>query len=362
MAVELGRQTETSVADQLNRVTEMEKPVGSRPVWSEIELAESYLVCSMFEDASSSASSVLKRLCDKEHINAVVDDDIELNDMLESAGMVFVQSLKELGRTLEIISELTQLFDSLASIPIQVFLAGVCFQMQEDLQGAQKNLEEFLSKWRFVDEKYYILASLETKTNTKSYLEGCGNRFVLEVDTYLQVVEAYITLLSGTIKGTNLGISWVEKAALPEHIRQELLRRLHSIHSSKDTVSQASTSALVTDENVTSRSSKTLESAKQVDAKQAILRYSGQRVPTLWWFRTLNVKFGGVRFAVSNGSILITIFMLLTYYYMRRKKYTITSILKKQALFVKKSVIDLWQLAFSYQVNPLAAVEPLITR
>lgn len=58
----------------------------------------SYLVCSMFEDASSSASSVLKRLCDKEHINTVVDDDIELNDMLESAGMVFVQSLKELGR------------------------------------------------------------------------------------------------------------------------------------------------------------------------------------------------------------------------------------------------------------------------
>lgn len=102
----------------------------------------------------------------------------------------------------------------------KTYFFRVCFQMQEDPQGAQKNLEEFLSKWRFVDEKYYILASLETKTNTKSYMEGCGNRFVLEVDTYLQVVEAYITLLSGTIKGTNLAISWVEKAALPEHIRQ----------------------------------------------------------------------------------------------------------------------------------------------
>ncbi|CAH1449501.1 unnamed protein product [Lactuca virosa] len=326
MAVELGRQTETSVVDQLNSVTEMEKPVGSRPVWGEIELAESYLVCSMFEDASSSASSVLKRLCDKEHMNTVVDDDIELNDMLESAGMVFVQSLKELGRTLEIISELTQLFDSLAAIPIQVFLAGVCFQMQEDPQGAQKNLEEFLSKWRFVDEKILYSSKFREK-NKYNILHGRMWQSIC----------------------INLAISWVEKAALPEHIRQELLRRLHSIHSSKDTGSQASTSALVTDENVTSRSSKTLESVKQVDAKQAILRYSGQRVPTLWWFRTLNVKFGGVRFAVSNGSILITILMLLTYYYMRRKKYTITSILKKQALFVKKSVIDLWQLAFSYQ-------------
>lgn len=34
-------------------------------------------------------------------------------------------------------------------------------------------------------------------------------------------------------------------------------------------------------------------------------------------------------------------------------------VLKRQALNVKKAVTDLWQLAFSYQVNPLAAVQPL---
>ncbi|KAI3496310.1 hypothetical protein L1887_38667 [Cichorium endivia] len=344
MAVELG-------IPQTDKDTEMEKPVGSPPVWDEIELAESYLVCSMFEDASSLASSVLKRLCDKE-CNERIADDIELNDMLESAGMVFVQSLKELGRTMEIISELTQLFDSLPVIPVQVFLAGACFQMQEDPRGAQKNLEEFLSKWKILDEKYFILENLETN---KYYMEKYGNRFILEIDTYLQVVEAYLTLLTMTLKRTDVAISWVEKAALPEKIRQELLRRLHSTLSSKDTGSQASTSA---SPNVTSKSSKTSESTN--DAKEAILRYSGQHVPpTLWWFRTLNIKFGGVHFAVSNGSIFITTLILLAYYYMRRKKYSITSILKGQALFVKKSILDLWELAFSYQVNPLAAVEPL---
>ncbi|GJR30726.1 protein APEM9 [Tanacetum coccineum] len=331
-------------------------------IWEQIELAESYLVCSMFEQATSSSSCVLKRLRDKESVDEVVDDT-ELNDMLESAGMVFVQSLKELGRTLDIITESTQLYGSLVAIPVQVFLAGVCFQMQVDPRGAQKTLEEFLSKWKFVNEQFYVLESQETDT---SYIEGRDSRFVLEADTYLQVVEAYITLLTGILRDTNVAISWIEKAALPEDIRQEYLRRLQSMNSSKDTGSQASTSALLIDGNVTSSVSLKngiLEVGKQVDgdeaAKQAILRYSGQHVSTFWWFRKVNLKFGSVRFAVSNGSILLTALVLLAYYFMRRKKYTITSILKGQAQFVKKTVIDLWQLAFSYQVNPLAAVEPL---
>ncbi|KVI01470.1 protein APEM9 isoform X1 [Cynara cardunculus var. scolymus] len=367
MAVELGRQTETA---QSGRQTETVTPVGSRSIWGEVELAESYLVCSMFEEAAASASSVLKRLCDKEYTDGVVEN-IELNDMLESAGMVFVQSLQELGRTLEIINELMQLYNSLTAIPVHVFLAGVCFQMQEDPHGAQKILEEFLSKWRFVDERFYVLASLETNL---SYMEGYDNRFVLGVDTYLQVVEAYVALLTGILRGTDLAISWVEKAALPEHTRQEYLRRLQSMYSSNATGSQSSTSDLLRDGNVTSSVSNKKQTpfegssktpGKQPDgkdtAKEAILRYSAQHVPTFWWFRTLNVKFGSIKFAISNGSILLTALMLLTFYFMRRKKHSITSILKGQVLFVKKAVLDLWQLAFSYQVNPLASIEPLQT-
>lgn len=32
-----------------------------------------------------------------------------------------------------------------------------------------------------------------------------------------------------------------------------------------------------------------------------------------------------------------------------------------KAVSIKKALVDLWQLAFSYQVNPLAAVQPLPT-
>ncbi|KAK9076884.1 hypothetical protein SSX86_005219 [Deinandra increscens subsp. villosa] len=354
MAGELAIQSNTSA----DRDTNIATPVDTRLIWEEIELAESYLVCSMFEDASSLASRILKRLHDEDCINGVVED-IEVNDMLESAGMVFLQSSKELGRTLKIVDELTQLYGSLAAIPVQVFLVGACFHMQEDPHGAQKFLEGFLSKWEYVNEQYYVREGVETN---ESHMKVCSSGSVLGVDAYLQVVEAYITLLTRIVRGTSYVMSWVEKASLPEHSRQELLRRLESMNSSKDTGSQASTSALVTDGNTTSVSLKT-EGWKQVDgddaAKQAMIRYYGQNVSTFWWFRKLNLKFGSIRFAVSNGSILIAALMLLMYYYMRRKKYTITSILKGQAQYVKKTAIDLWQLAFSYQVNPLAAVDTL---
>lgn len=78
--------------------------------------------------------------------------------------------------------------------------------MQEDPHGAQKILEGFLSKWEYVNEQYYVK-------------EG-SNRSVIGVDMHLQIVEAYITLLTCTLRATSYAISWVDRASLPEHIRQ----------------------------------------------------------------------------------------------------------------------------------------------
>lgn len=52
----------------------------------------------MYEEAASLASSILKRLSENSSDFEASDDHFELYDMLESAGMVLVQSLKELGR------------------------------------------------------------------------------------------------------------------------------------------------------------------------------------------------------------------------------------------------------------------------
>lgn len=51
----------------------------------------SYLVCSMYEEAASLSSSILKRLRD----DATA---ISTQDMLESAAMVLLQSFNQLGR------------------------------------------------------------------------------------------------------------------------------------------------------------------------------------------------------------------------------------------------------------------------
>lgn len=53
------------------------------------------MVCSMYEDAASLASSVLERL---RHCTLDGGEDGDFYDMVESAGMVLVQSLKELDR------------------------------------------------------------------------------------------------------------------------------------------------------------------------------------------------------------------------------------------------------------------------
>lgn len=55
----------------------------------------------MYKEAASLASSILKRLCnnnDNDTGGTEAGEDVEFYDMLESTGMVLVQSLKELGR------------------------------------------------------------------------------------------------------------------------------------------------------------------------------------------------------------------------------------------------------------------------
>ncbi|GKV20472.1 hypothetical protein SLEP1_g30596 [Rubroshorea leprosula] len=47
--------------------------------------------------------------------------------MMESTGMVLVQSLKELQRTSRIVNELRAVFASVEAIPVQVLLTGYSF-------------------------------------------------------------------------------------------------------------------------------------------------------------------------------------------------------------------------------------------
>ncbi|KAK9922676.1 hypothetical protein M0R45_031130 [Rubus argutus] len=350
---------------ELERVSKMEMgSKGPNPAtWEEIENSESYLVCSMYEEAASLASSILKRLSEHSSDFEASDDHFELYDMLESAGMVLVQSLKELGRTPEILNELKLLFASIPAIPVQVLLTGVCFYISEGHSvGIQEFLEVFLSGWSFVDGKCYVRVG---KEDYADYTKRYDGHFVLGVDKYLEVVEVYILKLLGTIlNDVDLATSWVENAKIPEDTRQVLLRRLHSLHSIKATnASHGSFSSLLVD-NHEDHSSEGCPNAKypqnrDTAKKQAVLNLSKRLEPCLWWFHTITLKFGNARLVVSNGKIALGCLILLMSYVLQRKRATLKRIVQRQAMSMKNALIDLWQLAFSYQVNPLAAVQPL---
>ncbi|OMO53241.1 hypothetical protein CCACVL1_28786 [Corchorus capsularis] len=384
-------------------------------IWEEIERSESFLVCSMYEEAASLASSVIKQRAP----NLLMDYDFELYEAMEAAGMVLVQSLKQLSRTSAILNELKTLFGSVEAIPVEVLLTGACFQISEaSTLGAKEFLEEFLHKWRYVDDQCYVLGSVETNLNFK---EGCDSHFVLRIDKYIEVVELYAVMLLGTVSSDlELAISWVEHATLPEKERQrdsldsgscsketyqvftvkccyytltleslmasktvwyafsglakKLLRRLHYLYSTKATNSSpgslSHTPAAKNEShsslkglNVSGGTSKGSKSIHQLDgensSKQAILKLCRQPYGCLWWFRNITLKFSNYQLLISNGKILIGCLIFLLYYILRRKEVSLRRIVRRQVLFVKKSIVDLWQLAFSYQVNPLAAIQPL---
>ncbi|XP_047338308.1 protein APEM9 [Impatiens glandulifera] len=324
----------------------MEICSSNQSLWEEIERSESYLVSCMFDEASSLASSVLKDLCSLKSTKSL--DDTEFCDMLESATMVLVQSLKELGRTREILNELKSLYGSLISIPIDVFISGVCFQVWGGHKlSAREILEEFLNNWTSLDENNYALKNVEE----------LGNHSMLGVEKYLEVVELYVaTFIGMPQRDLANAIKWVEKASLPEEKQQELLRRLNSLYIPNVSVSSSSQVSSLADEN---KVNSFLSNAHNNKKKQQILKLSKQSVQPFWLFRNITLKFGSYRLVLSNGKIMFSCLLLLVFYFLRKKRVAIKSSIKTQALSLRNTSIDLWQLAFSYQVNPLAVVEPM---
>ncbi|GER42912.1 3-phosphoinositide-dependent protein kinase-1 [Striga asiatica] len=342
------------------------------PSWEEIDRAENYLVCRMFEQAEALSSSVIMRLL--QNLNSGKDSEgfeDGWDDMAESAGMILVQSLKELGRTLEVSEELTLLFGSVNGIPVQVLITGVCLHISENLLTAARGLlEEFLNNWKFVGDRYYPhLGSVDGVSPS----EGSSFTFSVGIDEYLEVVELYvITLLATTLNDSELAISWVEKAMLPVEKRHELLRKLQSINSSVTSSSQNSVSTELSDQFFSGDQeqykahhkdveSKYLSSRMNITAKDEIVKLSRQRAPCFWLFRNIRLKLGNTELVVSSGKLLLASLLLLMYYFARKKQATLKRLLVEKAVSVKKGFVDLWQLVFSHQVNPLAAVQTLPT-
>ncbi|WOL13832.1 hypothetical protein Cni_G22612 [Canna indica] len=344
-------------------------------VWNEIDVSESYLVCCMFEEAAHLASSILGRVSSIPFEDEV--DDVQLDEMMVSASMVIVQSMKELGRTEELFIELRRLFGSVAAIPVQVFLTGACLQISE---GYTSNLiatfEEFLSKWKYVDDEVYVLAEAEPK----SYSDKRDiKQLVMGSEKYLEVAEVYtITLLGMVFHNLNRAISWTEKADLPEENRQVLLRRLHSLLSAKHSTSHSDLVGSQKPEQAqsmpsrptrcTPSGSESRASHSNGDTSKAgslITPHQSSKILDLIrcffrWFHTVRLKVGNIQLVVPSGKqVFLGPLLVLTYYVIRQRRASLKRLVASQALAIKRALVDAWQLAFSVQVNPLAAIQQI---
>nr|CAB3468936.1 unnamed protein product [Digitaria exilis]CAB3471365.1 unnamed protein product [Digitaria exilis] len=127
-------------------------------LWKQIDDAEHYLVSGSFEQAVSAALSVSDQIR-----NASLEDACdrgELLEMLESAGMVLVQALKELRRASEMFVQLKAMFGSVASVPVKLFHTGATMQMAAGSVAELRPIfEEYLGQWKYTVLLFSLLFS-----------------------------------------------------------------------------------------------------------------------------------------------------------------------------------------------------------
>uniref|UniRef100_A0A1D1XG63 Sodium channel protein type 4 subunit alpha A n=1 Tax=Anthurium amnicola TaxID=1678845 RepID=A0A1D1XG63_9ARAE len=346
-------------------------PTNSAAIWEEIDVAESYLVCCMFEKSASLAAFVIQRL-----IGGSIEsiEDAEFVDIMESAGMVFIQSLNKLGRTSELVNELKVLFGTVTAIPGQVLITGACMQIAEGFSSTlQMTFDEFLSKWKYIEGHSFLFL------NEAAECSHSGEKRwpLLNTESYLHVVEAYALTILGTVTNdTDLAICWIEKAELPEERRQEILRRLHSFCSAKNSSSPVAVETPQLVDKINNLSvpgakegfSKNIEAQKHPDHDRSELANLGsfnqsifkRMTASFWWFRAIHLKCGDATLILPREKIMFWGCLVpIICYVLLKKRAMLQRIAARQLTFIKRTLIDAWQLAFSVQVNPLAAIQPL---
>ncbi|PKA57878.1 hypothetical protein AXF42_Ash012417 [Apostasia shenzhenica] len=273
-------------------------------------------------------------------------------------------------RTSELFDELKMLFGSVDAIPIEVFLTGACMQISSGLTTNLTALfEEFLSKWKFLDDDLYVYPK-EERTSSQ-----CSWQSALDSAKYLEAIEVFtVTILGKMLHKPELAIAWTEMADLPEEKRQDILRRLRlfttNAGSSLDQGAIQNVDSVEPPPGFTpfaeagksnaemNRNVSNLAALKTVDPSVKCITH--WRHHPLSWFSTIRLKFGSIRLVFPAGkAVLLGLFVAFASYSLRKKSSALKQFARRQALWMQKTLLDAWQLAFSVQVNPLAAVQQL---
>ncbi|CAM0909735.1 unnamed protein product [Alopecurus aequalis] len=341
-------------------------------LWKQIDDAECYLVSGSFDQAVLTVLSVADQI--RTDAARELHDGDELLEMLELAGMVLVQALKELRRTSEMFIQLKAMFGSVASVPVKVFLTGATMLMAE---GSGPDLrpvfEEYLAKWRYTDNQVYALNGGQERSSNGHIVMSS-----MATEEYLEVAELYtVTFLGIASNEPESAISWVEKAELTDQDRQELLKKLHALQTVSNKKRSAATGAKQSAERNLSDSVNGSTQPTHEDAPTSTTRAPNGKThglpksiepslqhvtnkfdPLFWWFHSVRIKFGKTHIVLPSGKLMLLFSLLFsTLYVLRRKGASLKRAVFQQASSLRRAFLDALQLAFSVQMNPLAAVQ-----
>ncbi|CAL4972435.1 unnamed protein product [Urochloa decumbens] len=339
--------------------------------WKQIDDAEDYLLGGLFEQAVSTVLSVSDQIRTVS-LETECDHD-ELLDILESAGMVLVQALKELRRTSDMFVQLKKMFGSVASVPSKVFLAGATIQMAAGSGSDLRPIfEDYLAKWRYRNDEVYVLNGGQDSSSNGFVITS-----VMSSKQYVEVAELYtVTFLSIVSQHIETAISWAEKAELTQQGRQELLKKLYALRSAANkkpstvegvkqtaertvsTSTNGSTPSLHEDAPGTAPVYDSLKKVQVKSTRSSIQHVGNQFDPLFWWFHSVRLKFGKIHIVLQSGKCMLLFLLLFsTIYVLRRKAAGLKRIMFQHASSLRRAFFDALQLAFSVQMNPLAAVQ-----
>ncbi|WVZ78631.1 hypothetical protein U9M48_026312 [Paspalum notatum var. saurae] len=340
-------------------------------LWKQIDDAELYLVSGSFEQAVLAALSVSDKVRTASLENACDRD--EFLEVLESAGWVLVQALKELKRTSEMFVQLKAMFGSVASVPVKVFLTGATIQMAAgSISDLRPIFEEYLAKWRYTDDGVYVLNGGHDSSSN-----GFVVTYVMSAGQYFEVAELYtVTFLCIVSQESKAAISWAENADLTEQGREVLLKKLHALQSAANKKPSTVEGVKQTAERNLSTSANGSTPSPHEDPPKIAPVYDGlkkglvkstqpstqhvtkQFDPLFWWFHSVRLKFGKFHIVLPSGKLMLLFSLLFsTLYVLRRKAAGLKRAVFQQASSLRRAFFDALQLAFSVQMNPLAAVQ-----
>ncbi|XP_051199038.1 protein APEM9 [Lolium perenne] len=340
-------------------------------LWKQIDDAECYLVSGSFDKAVLTALSVSDQI--RADAAREVHDADELLEMLELAGMVLVQALKELRRTSEMFIQLKAMFGSVASVPVKIFLTGATMLMAE---GSGPDLrpvfEEYLAQWRYTDDQVYVLNGGQERSSN-----GLIVTSTMATEEYFEVAELYtVTFLGIASNEPASAIAWVEKAELTDQDQQELLKKLHTLQAAAKKSSAATGAKQSAERNLsvsvndktpptpedgptsTTRAPNGKTHGLPKSIEPTLQHVTNKFNPVFWWFHSVRVKVGKTHIVLPSGKLMLLFSLLFSaLYVLRRKGAGLKRAIFQQASSLRRAFLDALQLAFSVQMNPLAAVQ-----